>query len=111
MLFSAKTRNILAATPGLVFMPAPTNDTFAISASCVTPLAPISFATRETMSSATFMSAFGIVNEMSVRPSFEVFCTIMSTLTFALASPSNNAAEIPGRSGTPTTVTFDSLAS
>ena len=63
------------------------------------------------MSSATTMSADGIVKLMSVAPSVDVFCTIMSTLTLAAASGSNSAAEIPGRSGTPSTVTFDSLTS
>jgi hypothetical protein len=31
-------------------------------------------------------SVFGKVNEISVVPAVEVFCTIMSTFTFALAS-------------------------
>ena len=57
------------------------------------------------------MSAIGIVKLMSVWPSVEVFCTIMSTLTLAAASGSNSAAETPGRSGTPSTVTFASLTS
>ncbi len=57
------------------------------------------------------MSAEGIVKLMSVIPSVEVFWTIMSTLMLAPASDSNSAAEIPGRSGTPSTVTFDSLTS
>ena len=35
----------------------------------------------------------------------------MSTLTLAAASGSNSAAEMPGRSGTAMTVTFDSLMS
>ena len=35
----------------------------------------------------------------------------MSTLTLAAASGSNSAAEMPGRSGTPMTVTFASLTS
>ena len=35
----------------------------------------------------------------------------MSTLTLAAASGSNRAAETPGRSGTPRTVTLASLAS
>ena len=63
------------------------------------------------MSSATFMSADGIVKLMSVVPSVDVFWTIMSTFTLASASGSNSVAEIPGRSGTPSTVTFDSLLS
>ena len=57
------------------------------------------------------MSADGIVKLMSVVPSVDVFWTIMSTFTLASASGSNSVAEIPGRSGTPSTVTFDSLLS
>ena len=57
------------------------------------------------------MSADGIVKLMSVDPSVDVFCTIMSSLTLASASGSNSDAEIPGLSGTPSTVTFDSPAS
>ena len=57
------------------------------------------------------MSAIGTVKLMSVCPSVEVFCTIMSTLTLAAASGSNSAAEMPGRSGTPSTVTLASLTS
>jgi hypothetical protein len=57
------------------------------------------------------MSAIGTVKLMSVVPSVEVFCTIMSTFTFAAASGSNSAAEMPGRSGTPSTVTLASLMS
>ena len=108
---SANTRNILAAMPGLVFMPAPTRLILEMLALWFTPTAPISAATRATICSATAMSAFGIVKLMSVVPSFEVFCTIMSTFTLASASGSNNAAEIPGRSGTPITVTLASLVS
>ena len=52
-----------------------------MSASWVTPLAPISPATRLTIVSETPMSAIGTVKLMSVWPSVEVFCTIMSTLT------------------------------
>ena len=48
---------------------------------------------------------------MSVWPSVEVFWTIMSTLTFFAASGSNSAADTPGWSGTPSTVTFASLTS
>ena len=89
-------------------MPAPTSDTLAMSPSWVTPPAPIWAATSLTTFSATAMSALGIVKEMSVVPSFEVFCTIMSTLMFDAASGSNSAAETPGRSGTALTVTLAS---
>lgn len=63
------------------------------------------------MASAVPLSALGIVKLMSVVPSWLVFCTIMSTLTLAAASGSNSAAEMPGRSGTATTVTLASLMS
>ena len=39
------------------------------------------------------------------------FCTMMSTLTWAAASGSKTPAAIPGRSVTPTRVTFATLAS
>jgi hypothetical protein len=103
---SASVRNILAAMPGLDFMPAPTRLIFAISLSCSTPRAPISEAIRPTIDCAVAMSAFGIVKLMSVVPSWLVFCTIMSTFTLAAASGSNRAAEMPGRSGTATIVTL-----
>ena len=108
---SASTRNILAAMPGDDFMPAPTSDTLAMSSSCVTALAPISSETRCTIDSDWAMSAIGIVKLMSVVPSVDVFWTIMSTFTFAAASGSNSAAEMPGRSGTPSTVTLASVMS
>ena len=44
-------------------------------------------------------------------PSCEVFCTIMSTLTARSASPRNNEAAMPGRSGTPVMVSFTSEVS
>ena len=80
-------------------------------ASWVTPAAPTSAATWATISSATRMSAFGIVKLMSVVPSFDVFWTIMSTLTFAPASGSNSAAEIPAGRARQMIVTFDSETS
>ena len=57
------------------------------------------------------MSALGTVKLMSVWPSVDVFWTIMSTTTLRAASGSNNAADTPGWSGTPSTVTLASLAS
>ena len=45
------------------------------------------------------MSAIGIVKLMSVVPSVDVFCTIMSTLTLASASGSKSAADTPGLVG------------
>ena len=45
---------------------------------------------------------------MSVRPSSEMFCTIMSTFTPASASGPKIAAAMPGRSATETSVIFAS---
>ena len=45
---------------------------------------------------------------MSVRPSSEMFCTIMSTFTPASASGPKIEAATPGRSATPSSVTFAS---
>ncbi len=50
----------------------------------------------------------GTVNEMSVVPCSDVFCTIMSTLTLRSARARNSAAATPGWSGTPVTVTLAS---
>ena len=108
---SANVRNILAAMPGLVFIPAPTNEILAMESSLTTPAAPILVAMSSTIDCATFMSALGTVKLMSVKPSAEVFCTIMSTFTFACASGSNRPADTPGRSGTLRTVTLASLTS
>ena len=70
---SARIRNILAAIPGLDFMPAPTREILAIASSWEIPVAPICFATSATIDSATFMSALGTVKLMSVVPSDDVF--------------------------------------
>ena len=53
----------------------------------------------------------GTVNEMSVVPWADVFCTIMSTLIDLSASARNSRAATPGRSGTPLTVTLASEVS
>ena len=58
--------------------------------------------------SARERSARGTVNEMSVWPAVETFCTIMSTLTPASASARNHVAATPGRSGTCSIVTLAS---
>ena len=49
-------------------------------------------------------SSRGTVNEMSVVPWCEVFCTMTSTLIARSASPRNNEAAMPGWSGTPVMV-------
>ena len=59
---------MVAATPGLDRMPAPTTLTRAIESSDVTPPAPTSVASRFVCSMARARSAWGTVNEMSVTP-------------------------------------------
>jgi hypothetical protein len=58
-------------------------------------------------------SAFGSVNEMSVRPvpSVDTFCTIMSMLISACATVLKMWPAAPGSSGTPTMVILASLRS
>ncbi len=107
----ARVRNTVAATPGLVFMPAPMIETLAMSASAVTSAAPIWARRLRLASRPTTRSRTGIVNEMSVRPSSEVFCTIMSTFTSRSARALNSVADTPTRSGTPATVTLASPTS
>src|SRR5262249_13619817 len=77
----ARTSNISAATPGWVFMPAPTSETRPISASWVTPAASRSSTIVSMTFRARVRSSRGTVNEMSVWPALETFCTIMSTFT------------------------------
>jgi hypothetical protein len=48
---------------------------------------------------------------MSVEPSLETFCTIVSTLIASSATARNTAAAMPGRSGTSSRVIFASLTS
>ena len=50
----------------------------------------------------------GRVNEMSVWPAVDTFCTIMSTLIPASASVAEHVAATPGRSGTCSIVIFAS---
>ena len=61
--------------------------------------------------SARERSVRGTVNEMSVWPAVDTFCTIMSTFTPASASARNHVAATPGRSGTCSIVTLASDAS
>ena len=51
------------------------------------------------------------MNEMSVVPCTDVFCTIMSTLIDLSARARKSRAATPGRSGTPLTVTLASEVS
>jgi hypothetical protein len=66
---SASAENMSAATPGWVFMPAPTRETLAIPSSVVYPAAPISSMTPCMTCLAWGTSALGTVKEMSVEPS------------------------------------------
>ena len=94
----ASISNILAAMPGCVFMPAPTSETRPMSLVGAVTRSP---RCRRRSSPCTTphasRSARGTVNEMSVWPAVETFCTIMSTLTPASAS----VAEHRGRDAGP----------
>ena len=92
-------------------MPAPTSDTRATSASAADPRGAQLVGMGLRRLDATARSAVGTVNEMSVVPCADVFCTIMSTLIDLSASARNSLAATPGRSGTPLTVTLASDAS
>ena len=102
----ANVRNIRAATPGALRMPAPTIETFTMPVSRVVSRAPISLATSRISFWVRLASSRLTVKEMSVRPSSEMFWTIISTTTLCLATVSKIIAAIPGRSGTPRMVTF-----
>ncbi len=108
---SASASNMSAATPGWLFIPAPISDTFAMSGSRSTRLAPISVDSASRMGSAIGRSVFGSVNVIVAAPSCETFCTIMSTLTPARARSRNTFAATPGRSGMPMIDTFASEVS
>src|SRR6266542_6488958 len=56
-------------------------------------------------------SSRGAVKDTSVRSRWETFCTIMSTFTPSSARARKIAAATPGRSGTPSMVTFASESS
>ena len=106
---SASISNMVADTPGWVFMPAPTSDTLAMSESASTSPAPISGASDAGVPRGWWpRSTLGTVKEMSVVPCSDMFCTIMSTLTVRSARARNRRAAMPGRSGTPVTVTLAS---
>ena len=93
---SARVSNIVAATPGLVLMPAPITLTRAMAESLVTPVAPISVASVPAVDMARSRSPWGTVKEMSVTPSVDTFWTIMSTLIPAAANSRKTPAAIPG---------------
>src|SRR4051794_35848337 len=105
MLMSLEPRVVktLAATPGCVFIPAPTIETLPIASSLSTSPRPSAWSVIV----AVCRSSRGTVNDISARePSdFGSFCTIMSTLTLASASALAIRPATPGVSGTPTSVT------
>ena len=72
------------------------------------PLASVSTTIFSMHCAARAASARGTVNEMSVWPAVETFCTIMSTFTPASARSRKTVAATPGRSGTCSIVTFAS---
>ena len=74
-------------------------------------MAPIFGHRSSLMRMAAARSDRGTVKEMSVAPSVEVFCTIMSTFTSSSARAPNRRAAIPGWSGTSATVTLASEVS
>ncbi len=99
---------MVAATPGLDFMPAPITLTLAMWWSESTFCAPTAAAWPSHTARASSSCVWGTVKEMSVTPPSDTFCTIMSTLMSASASWRNSPAATPGRSGTPDTVTLAS---
>ena len=111
MLPAARASNIRAATPGLLFIPAPTSDTLAISSSTVNPEPPTSCTTFSMTVRAWGTSALGSVNDRSVVPSRDTFWTIMSTLIASSAMARKMLAATPGRSGTSASVIFASDSS
>ena len=60
---------IVAATPGLLAIPAPTTETFPTVSSVLTPSAPICSAVAVVISVPVANCSVGKVNEMSVTPS------------------------------------------
>ena len=108
---AARVSKVVAVTPAWDFIPAPTSETRATSSSEVTPVAPSSAQMALVTSTAASRSSLGTVKEMSVVPWTEVFWTIMSTLIDRSARGRNSLAAMPGRSGTPVTVTLASEVS
>jgi hypothetical protein len=79
--------------------------------STLNPSAPMSRASAPSTVSSRGRSASGAVKDMSVVPSCDTFCTIMSTLIASAASALKIDAATPGRSGTSSIVTLASSAS
>ena len=91
----------MAATPGFDFMPAPTRLTRAMSASVVTPVGADLVGEQAAVTSTAGGAgrSCGTVNEMSVTPWSDTFCTIMSTLTSRSASGAEQAGGDAGLVG------------
>ena len=73
MLSLERVSKIVAATPGLLAIPAPTTETLPTVLSVSTPCAPIAFAVSEVISFPISSCSEGTVNEISVTPCSEVF--------------------------------------
>ena len=104
---SPSVEKTFAATPGWLFIPAPTTDTFPISGSSATARMPWPATTGSSAARASRRSARGTVNDMSAEAPSETgsFWMIMSTLTLAAASAVKIRPATPGWSGTPSSVT------
>ena len=105
----ASTSNILAAMPGLrLHARADERDPADVLVGAVAASPRSRRRSSPCTTRARERSVRGTVNEMSVWPAVDTFCTIMSTLTPASASARNNVAATPGRSGTCSIVTLAS---
>ena len=105
------TANIRAATPEWLRMPTPTIEILATRSLNWTPSAPTRRATSSSAATERARSPRGSVNDMSVKPSRLMFCTIMSTTMFWSATAPKTWAATPGRSGTRRIETFAWLRS
>ena len=92
---SPSTWKVLAATPGWLFIPAPTSDTLPICSSvCDRAEAELRLERLERLAAAS-RSSRGTVNDMSASCALAdagSFWMIMSTFTFASASAASTAA-------------------
>src|SRR5918999_695439 len=100
---SPSTVRARAATPGWLFIPAPTSETFPMCSSVWMPPKPSSAWNGSSASRAATRSSRGTVTDMSARcPSLRgSFWMIMSTFTLAPASAVSTRPAMPGRSGRP----------
>ena len=103
---SLSARNIREAYPGADWMPVPTILTLPSSSSATTSVAPTAFASSSTIGVAAARSLASSVNVRSVSRSTLAFWTIVSTEMWRSASGSKMLAAMPGRSGTPRSVTL-----